>query len=98
MFFVGKPPHHWEQIFQVLKPPKAVKKTASVKPEVTDKVPIEAVKVGGDFGGVKVEEVPAISGWRTPKKRQQQWAKLVFFLALVFWNIESLRIQTRTHS
>jgi len=72
MFFVGKPPHHWEQIFQVLKPPKAVKKTASVKPEVTDKVPIEAVKVGGDFGGVKVEEVPAISGWRTPKKRQQQ--------------------------
>lgn len=72
MFFVGKPPRHWEQIFQVLKPPKAVKKTASVKPEVTDKVPIEAVKVGGDFGGVKVEEVPAISGWRTPKKRQQQ--------------------------
>lgn len=98
MFFVGKPPHHWEQIFQVLKPPKAVKKTASVKPEVTDKVPIEAVKVGGDFGGVKVEEVPAISGWRTPKKRQQQWAKPVFFLALVFWNIESLRIQTRTLS
>ena len=85
MFFVGKPPHHWEQIFQVLKPPKAVKKTASVKPEVTDKVPIEAVKVGGDFGGVKVEEVPAISGWRTPKKNassnEQNWC---FFLLWFF--------------